>query len=650
MHKFIASIMISLLCMSVKADIASTLNDFPATAILWDADKITTEINISTNTVGALTAQVNATNALHMAFFAELWAGTNNWDSAYAHIADPMAHFTIFQTKADKETYEAYVASADARIASNSNNLVSANGKIALNSNNLVTAFSYIANNSNRLNTANANIANVSNDVVSLTGDVTDGLALKLDITEWASGTNALWTAIGTKVDASTATNIALAVVASMDTNTLASVASRGDFAGTETISPLMVNAKSFGNNAGDDASGSGWNAFGDSAGRLSSGDYWGAYGISAGYNASGNGWGAYGYSAGNGAIWNNSHAFGRFAGYRATGNNRLYIDVIEFPPDTNYNAQTCSMIYGDDGDLYLGRPNKNVTARGTNLIVNCPITWYGEERTTWPTAGTSAPLAWTPISQLTTGAVVTVTPTTEKRIYQVSTSIPITLTNDLSQLNANCTTNFEWETWINYTSTNALATVWAGFDFGGVTPDLTVTGTYKIACSTACGTTVTARQTYPTVYSWVNCSMPVTANAAEPEYGGKAFLSIMGTAGTNGYFVGVFPSASRSLIRSSIFFGNNADKTNAVWSTRCIGFANAVESGVATTNAIINSSASTYTSTHILSPPSTLFSPAFKFSWVRSTPTLSPVTACKLQTKTLNEIEAKHADAGGKF
>jgi hypothetical protein len=110
-----------------------------------------------------------------------------------------------------------------------------------------------------------------------------------------------------------------------------------------------------------------------------------------------------------------------------------------------------------------------------------------------------------TPISTLTTGAVVTVTPSQSRRVYQVEASVPITLTNDLTALGANCTTNYEWETWINYTATNALSTVWdSRIQWQQQTPDLTVTGVYTFAMSTACGSELQARQTLPTVYPWI--------------------------------------------------------------------------------------------------------------------------------------------------
>jgi hypothetical protein len=129
-----------------------------------------------------------------------------------------------------------------------------------------------------------------------------------------------------------------------------------------------------------------------------------------------------------------------------------------------------------------------------------------------------------TPISTLTTGAVVTVTPSQSRRVYQVSASSPITLTNNLTALGANCTTNYEWETWINYTATNALSTVWdSRIQWQQQTPDLTVTGLYKFAMSTACGTIIQARQTWPTVHPWEVAEFSSTYNGA-PTYGNIRF------------------------------------------------------------------------------------------------------------------------------
>jgi hypothetical protein len=113
--------------------------------------------------------------------------------------------------------------------------------------------------------------------------------------------------------------------------------------------------------------------------------------------------------------------------------------------------------------------------------------------------------LVATPISNLSTGATVTVTPTYQKKIYDVDASVPITLfTNNLSSVALNGTTNIEWTTRINYTSTNALSTAWESrIEWINGTPDLTVTGRYEFAFSTSDGVKIQGRQVYPTVYEW---------------------------------------------------------------------------------------------------------------------------------------------------
>jgi hypothetical protein len=161
-----------------------------------------------------------------------------------------------------------------------------------------------------------------------------------------------------------------------------------------------------------------------------------------------------------------------------------------------------------------------------------------------------------TPISTLTTGAVVTVTPSQSRRIYQVEASVPITLTNDLSQLGANCTTNYEWETWINYTVTNALSTVWdSRIQWAQQTPDLTVTGLYKFAFSTACGTNIQARQVYPTVYTYA----PLPFASAYGAIGGVSLLyakaNLSTTTATNALGIGA-PSSSARIVRTSAYGG----------------------------------------------------------------------------------------------
>ena len=172
------------------------------------------------------------------------------------------------------------------------------------------------------------------------------------------------------------------------EADTLASVAARGGFAGTETIGPLIVQSMRFGTGAGAGASGNSWGAYGWGAGLNSVGDSWSAHGWAAGANVTGNRWVASGYSSGNlvvgddwsaygfasgllahgnkwcafgylsgmEAAWTNSQAFGGYAGRKATGNNRLYIDVYSADPNYSANGATNDMIFGDNGQLNLGR------------------------------------------------------------------------------------------------------------------------------------------------------------------------------------------------------------------------------------------------------------------------------------------------------
>lgn len=156
------------------------------------------------------------------------------------------------------------------------------------------------------------------------------------------------------------------------ETDTLATVASRGGFAGTEEIGPLRVVASRYGANAGFEASGSSWGAYGENAGSGASGsawsaygfdaggnshgDYWCASGVGSGVNSVGNYWGAYGYSVGLGSVHTNSHMFGKHAARNARGNNRLYIDVYDENPDYAADGATNDMVFGDNGYLYLGR------------------------------------------------------------------------------------------------------------------------------------------------------------------------------------------------------------------------------------------------------------------------------------------------------
>ena len=184
-------------------------------------------------------------------------------------------------------------------------------------------------------------------------------------------------------------------------TDTLASVASRGDFAGTETIHPYMVNAhlysmfnrdsfwvdpsgtnwiainggdRSSGNNwiaigdgkyshgnnwialgGGQDSRGNDWSALGRSAGCAASGDFWTSVGLHSGDSASGDYWTAIGRWTFSGESYiSNSLAIGAWAGFAATGENKLYMDVFSSRP--NGHTAVGDAIYIDNGQANIGR------------------------------------------------------------------------------------------------------------------------------------------------------------------------------------------------------------------------------------------------------------------------------------------------------
>ncbi len=203
-----------------------------------------------------------------------------------------------------------------------------------------------------------------------------------------------------TDIDLAAATNGFLRITdIPPPTDTLATVAARGGFDGTETIGPRQVNSQRIGPYAGDNASGDDWMALGNFAGNESSGSKWLALGFASAYQAIGNQWtaigngagegadgnnwtavgfqsgwrssgsywSAFGRNAGSNAKWTNSVALGSYAGWYAKGNNRLYIDVYSDRPSVNMSP-TNNMIFGDDGQLNLGRVGRPLSATPNRL------------------------------------------------------------------------------------------------------------------------------------------------------------------------------------------------------------------------------------------------------------------------------------------
>lgn len=144
------------------------------------------------------------------------------------------------------------------------------------------------------------------------------------------------------------------------------------------------------------------------------------------------------------------------------------------------------------------------------------------------PSNYVSAPLAWTPIVTGAGASVLTASVTTARSIYSFETAVPVTLTNDMSAVSLNGTTQIQWAVKIKYTDTNALSTVWANVtDWVGLyssTPELTCTGEYEFAFWTIDGVKIYGRQVYPTPYPWVDGFLGTSAASS-------AMSSLLGSA-----------------------------------------------------------------------------------------------------------------------
>jgi len=172
--------------------------------------------------------------------------------------------------------------------------------------------------------------------------------------------------------------------------------------------------------------------------------------------------------------------------------------------------------------------------------------------------------LVATPISTLSTGATVTITPTYQQKVYEVTASASTTtLTNDFSALNLNGTTNISYTVGITYPTTNTLSTVWDSriewIGLASTTPDLTVTGRYEFAFSTSDGVKIQGRQVYPTVYGW---SMnPLIAGGT---YSFNSY-SLSATAPTTTVRYHRCSTVSDYMIHQIHIMSENANSTNTI-------------------------------------------------------------------------------------
>lgn len=109
---------------------------------------------------------------------------------------------------------------------------------------------------------------------------------------------------------------------------------------------------------------------------------------------------------------------------------------------------------------------------------------------------------SFTPITDITTGATVTVVWNSSPYIAYVQATTPFTLTNQIPTLD--CTSQMVQRVQIDYLGSNALSTVWdARINWGGQTPELSVTGRYEFVFSTICGNKIIGKQVYPSIKPW---------------------------------------------------------------------------------------------------------------------------------------------------
>jgi hypothetical protein len=261
---------------------------------------------------------------------------------------------------------------------------------------------------------------------------------------------------------------------------------------------------------------------------------------------------------------------------------------------------------------------------------------------------GSSAPLAWTPISTLATGAVITVTPDTSRKIFMVDAAIPVTITNDTTTLAANCTTNYEWEVWVNVMTNSSSAFTFVGVDYVNGSPEITCPGVYKYALSTVCGTRIQARQTWPTVHAW---SMPlIGAGPASSAYYNLA-NNVSGSLTNHIRMYFPFAVGEVILVRHPIAFTASTPDTAIRYETSdtqngsIVVVSNIGTNSYAANTVYVNSVVVTNSGANSIA-----YAPSaqrlLRFAYEKSGNTVMSVGQPRM--RKINELEQAHVNAGG--
>jgi hypothetical protein len=285
----------------------------------------------------------------------------------------------------------------------------------------------------------------------------------------------------------------------------------------------------------------------------------------------------------------------------------RIFVSVKTVPNWTDVGAikqtggsatdLTVANLYveGITNDLpIIGISPSNSVLTGTTSMQNATIsgslTLGGETRSDWGSSGAST--IYKPITDYTPSSTQVVTVVSTQAIYRVTATNAFVLRHDLSALSVSGRAA-EWQTWIDYQTTNALSTVWSNMTFAAGVPDFagSCTGTYKFACSTLDGTNVSAVQTFPTPYGWEKASYGTAAGTAA----GRVYDAALSASATSAtyYASNPYPCCKFALMYDLRASTAEASASNVV---AYIAIAEAGNIGSVGTNAttVVDGSAST--------------------------------------------------------
>lgn len=217
----------------------------------------------------------------------------------------------------------------------------------------------------------------------------------------------------------------------------------------------------------------------------------------------------------------------------------------INFVVDENYatwwgspSLDSATVFEGDGGTAILypveSATTTNIikTLASTDDLADALTAYYTAADIDGIIANLPAPTAPTPsIIRPVFPSAATVAVTSTQVVYSVSLSSPSTVTQNVSALGLNGTSEASWKLLLDLTTTNALTSTIAGVTFDSQ-PEFTVTGRYEFAMSSLDGVRVQAKQTWPETYVWSRSAI------GAPNANFLTAAHIFNRVSTNGYFL----------------------------------------------------------------------------------------------------------------